>query len=941
MRKVGLQTAGKEQPDRAHCTLCKVLLSLSLVLLFGVALFCWAFDRYPNPQIVAQSKELMKLRGKDAKVLSFGGVATRSSYPSVEAYSAEGPAYITICHPEWHGIRAATYAQGEPVIEVPGIESDKHLHDLVSLLASNKRLRMVVINGIPAGTPSLAYALKQAAPNVKVAFVYHGTPSNIFHSLEADLLNQLLLGTRKGHIDKVAFVKNGLSPVFQQMKLPTETVWNFPVQSETIPFDRKSLFDSKIHIGVLGTGTAAKNSVTQILAVCNIPNAVVHTIKQSGQKITYLSMCTSEVVEHDFMPHNEFVMLMGSMDVNLYVSLSECFPMAILESLSAGVPCLTSSTSKIYAVDPLLEKFLVVKDFDNPTAILLHTQHVLAHRQMLAFRCKGLLPWLHSRAHVAWDRFVERVPTQQLAVQLQASVPIAAASVDIQRDIDASLSVADDLAVRYSPWNLMVTSEVTPAANIRAEKRTVAFVTYELAPATAGGAGVVIAALALDLLMAGFNVVLLVHMSVAEAQKWQDYAAIEVGSVVAKRLRVLHVPSMLEKAGQLDTPSGNVYLTRALHFARAAKLAYDEQPFDVLEVFDYAGIGYELLRARRDSALQRGAHEYIPSSVPIWVRLHGSLQLIDSWEGKPHTLNDENRQMYLMEQFVFETASALLPQSKAMAEYYQTVYNLDPARMLMAPPPMRRILSEMDGVAGPADPIDDNENIIASAASKCRYDDGCRIVLVFGKLQSIKGTEAISQGLGKLLNSALSNGLPRIRAVFVGLDMECREHAPSKMSECVYKNVGGRGSQVDIVRGVSHSRIRWMVNTLRPAVGVIGSHFETFNMAAHELSYLGVPLLVSSIPAFKEAFNRSGNNFFVPGNVTSIAMGLRQSLLDSPNLLVPMEKAELTSRYADSTAVYHTALPEGVSKESTARDLSMLELAVSRGGTLGIAKFAK
>jgi glycosyltransferase involved in cell wall biosynthesis len=45
------------------------------------------------------------------------------------------------------------------------------------------------------------------------------------------------------------------------------------------------------------------------------------------------------------MPHDRFMALVGQMDLNLYISLSESYPMTVLESLVAEVPCLTSYTN--------------------------------------------------------------------------------------------------------------------------------------------------------------------------------------------------------------------------------------------------------------------------------------------------------------------------------------------------------------------------------------------------------------------------------------------------------------------------------------------------------------------------------------------------------------------------------------------------------------------
>jgi glycosyltransferase involved in cell wall biosynthesis len=51
---------------------------------------------------------------------------------------------------------------------------------------------------------------------------------------------------------------------------------------------------------------------------------------------------------------------MAKMDLNLYVTLSECSPMTPLESISLGVPCIVGPTTTFFDDSPLLRSTLVV-----------------------------------------------------------------------------------------------------------------------------------------------------------------------------------------------------------------------------------------------------------------------------------------------------------------------------------------------------------------------------------------------------------------------------------------------------------------------------------------------------------------------------------------------------------------------------------------------------
>ena len=60
---------------------------------------------------------------------------------------------------------------------------------------------------------------------------------------------------------------------------------------------------------------------------------------------------------------------MNQSDLVLYVTMSECAPMVPLESLAAGVPCLTGDNHGLFADFPELGRLLTVSREDDPWAI--------------------------------------------------------------------------------------------------------------------------------------------------------------------------------------------------------------------------------------------------------------------------------------------------------------------------------------------------------------------------------------------------------------------------------------------------------------------------------------------------------------------------------------------------------------------------------------------
>ncbi len=70
-----------------------------------------------------------------------------------------------------------------------------------------------------------------------------------------------------------------------------------------------------------------------------------------------------------YLPHEKFINVLSSMDINLYLAYSESWGNLITESLAFGVPCLATINSGVFDYDEFLKQKLVVMDYDNISAI--------------------------------------------------------------------------------------------------------------------------------------------------------------------------------------------------------------------------------------------------------------------------------------------------------------------------------------------------------------------------------------------------------------------------------------------------------------------------------------------------------------------------------------------------------------------------------------------
>jgi hypothetical protein len=332
--------------------------------------------------------------------LAFDGLATRGQPNDPETFLKQAPRVVVLCHPEWRGIRAATYGQAPHVLEVPGVLSQTHARRLAIFLKDAGAER-VVMNGFPPGTERLAEALAHIAPSIEFFVTFHGTPAQGF--AEHPVIARLLELTDRKLIKKLGFVKHGLADYFRQRGYPAEYVMNICRMPSLPPAPVPAT--GQLQVGVFAPNVVHKNVETQLIAALMVPGTRVHTLEPV--RAEYLERDRHRFVEHGLMPHPKFVKLLSTMQATCYVSLVECYPMTVLESIFCGAVCLTSMTSRIFEDDEELLKLLVVEEHDSPAAIARKLGVALEGRAEIIPRAQAYLNRLNERAERRWYEFLE------------------------------------------------------------------------------------------------------------------------------------------------------------------------------------------------------------------------------------------------------------------------------------------------------------------------------------------------------------------------------------------------------------------------------------------------------------------------------------------------------------------------------------------------------
>lgn len=302
---------------------------------------------------------------------------------------------VALCHPEWRGIRAATHAHEVAVVEsaVPGAHADEIVDRLL-----DADVRALVVQGFPPGAGQLLRRAHVWGIGTRVV-LHSSMTQHGGESWEATVADEVVALQKAGVVDRIGFVKEGQAEAFGALGHPAVWVPNrVPDLREVTPVRLDGVGP---HIGVFVEPFWRKNPVPQLGAVALL-GGHAHVLVRPD--VAYLEGLP--ITAHGMLPWAEFTALQASVELNLYVTLSECYPMSPLESYATGVPCLLSRTSSIFRDDPELWQLSTVDELDNPRAIAHAAERLLAQREEAIARARD---WMARWDAVARDRWAEFV----------------------------------------------------------------------------------------------------------------------------------------------------------------------------------------------------------------------------------------------------------------------------------------------------------------------------------------------------------------------------------------------------------------------------------------------------------------------------------------------------------------------------------------------------
>lgn len=338
-------------------------------------------------------------RTSEIMAAAAGRLAGRSRPPAAELrwqIRDEAAPVLAVVRPDWYGVTTSTVNNFPNVLLCPpdcepGGAAEKIL---------SKGFGTVVFSDVSELFVQIAHTIKGRSPGTRLLVHYHASFAQNAEPAIRERFKLLVGLAREGVVERTGCAKAGMAEALEGMGVPACYV---PYRAEPPGPVAHHAARSPRRIGVFVRDILRKNAHTQFMAAHMMGNVEVHA--NDAPDLSYLPGAL-RLVAHGQLPHEQFLKVAGEMDLNLYVSLSECYPMMVVESLIRGVPCLTSHTHEIFEHDPALGKALIVGALDNPVAIAEQAEQVLSDREAVGRRCEAYAQELNRRAEALLNELV-------------------------------------------------------------------------------------------------------------------------------------------------------------------------------------------------------------------------------------------------------------------------------------------------------------------------------------------------------------------------------------------------------------------------------------------------------------------------------------------------------------------------------------------------------
>jgi glycosyltransferase involved in cell wall biosynthesis len=404
------------------------------------------------------------------------------------------------------------------------------------------------------------------------------------------------------------------------------------------------------------------------------------------------------------------------------------------------------------------------------------------------------------------------------------------------------------------------------------EKR-ICFVTNEYHPVVAGGIGMLIEQAVSELSKdSEFSVTVLLVGDEGFCQAVKQHGQIHYPNVlfVGFSEMLASLPSELALP-QWAFTFENYYYSNVI--AEYLLLKEAQNPFDVIEFPDYKGLGYVTLKHRRLRGKFLRTH--------FVARVHGATYLCNKID-HVDLHSRERLQLYMMEQYTLAHADSWTLAGKKFAKQYAIDLKV-PAHKLNIVTPVFKRLAE--------------HRFYWMHQQECQRER----ILFYGKLQHVKGVDLFVEAALELLESGAN-----YEFLLVGQDTPSQWGSKGFYGDQLKRRIPAEWEDHFNFMG------RIDINTLSELVAqcrcaVIPSRMETFCLAAHELNWLGIPLILNRISIFEDYFEDEKTCSFFDGTSVDLAGKIKRLVEDEAlrtDLRQHNNAAQIAAQASDARQVY-------------------------------------
>jgi hypothetical protein len=312
-----------------------------------------------------------KLRDKLLKSKDYKKQINNSIYVLDKYYNKE---YVIMHNPRWLGVTSATKELFENLVPLQEIYNKNDAKRIAEKIVSCS-IKQVVFSAFCFGWEDLARELKSINGSIKIKVFWHGSNSQVIDEINWKTNTEALLLHKEGIIDVFATCKESILNFYKSQGYKTTFIMNTVRLPEKQNEDENiiksnSLNNDKIKIGLYAAGLDwRKNMYNQIAAISLIKDSIADLIPLSYEAKVFARKHNLKITGLEKgIKREELLKRIALNDINLYVTFSECAPMLPIESLEAGVVCLTGDNNH-YFKNTELEKYLIVDREDDIISI--------------------------------------------------------------------------------------------------------------------------------------------------------------------------------------------------------------------------------------------------------------------------------------------------------------------------------------------------------------------------------------------------------------------------------------------------------------------------------------------------------------------------------------------------------------------------------------------